>query len=134
MENGSYTIQTLTNGVNDLSQSAGLLLDTGSAPAALATQTNILGALEANAEGAAGGLRINVTFKGTSTCIAGAALTPLADVMVDAANPGQVIDHVAGAANVAVGKYLPELRQGAFVAAAAGDEVTVHLYATATIY
>ena len=135
MENGSYTIQSITTMGNDLSAAKNLLIDTAGAIAALATQPNILGSLEANAEGAGVGLRINLTYAGTATCIVGGAgINPYADVMVDAANVGKVITHVSGAANVAVGRFLPELTDGVPVAANSGDEITVHLYGTATIY
>ena len=134
MENGSYTIQTVTNGVTDLSAAKNLLINTSGALVAAATDLDVLGSLEANAESAAGGLRINLTYAGTATCIASAAINPYLDVMVDAANVGMVIPHVAAGSNVAVGKYLPELVDGQANAAAAGDEITVHLYAAISIY
>lgn len=131
MQNGKYSIQIPTGA--DLSAAANLILTIGGAVQASATATNSIGACEADAATATigGGETVYATYAGTATCIAGAALTNFGLIMVDPVTPGQVIDHASGAANVAIGRYIPELINGAVPPnAVAGQEVTCYLFAS----
>jgi len=130
MQNGKYSIGAIAGA--DLSASRNLVLTTSGGLQGDPTATDTLGALEGNAATANLGEKIFVTLAGTATCIAGDNLTPFAHVMVDAANAGRVIDHVATAGFVAIGKFVPELRDGALVGGIIGEEVTVHLYSNKT--
>jgi len=126
MPSGTYSIQILT-GAN-LSASRNLIITDAGIVQAVANATDSIGALEANASTALANEAVFVTFEGTATCVAGgAAVTPFALVMVDAANPGAVIDATAG--NVAIGRYIPELIDGALPPATVlGQEITCYIF------
>lgn len=130
MQNGKWSKEILAGA--DLSQTAGLLLTTAGIVQTSSITTDTFGPQEINAATFNVLEPVWVTFAGTGTCIAGAAINPNAEVMSDGA--GGVITHVAGVGapntNIVIGKYVPELRGGQpALAAAAGDQITVHIYA-----
>tara|TARA_Y100000310_G_C20565848_1_gene755438 strand:- start:654 stop:1049 length:396 start_codon:yes stop_codon:yes gene_type:complete len=131
MQNGTRSVG-LPAGV-DLSNSAGLCIDDAGLIAVNPALHNIVGPVEQNAATVAVGELVYATIAGTSTCIAGAVIAPYARVMVTAL--GRVIPHVPGGANHVMGRFVPELIDGALPPnAAAGDEITVLIYAAQPIW
>ena len=131
MQNGKWSVALRAS--VDLSASAGLCVTDVGAIAINPQLATTIGPLEQNAATVAVGELVFATLGGTTTCIAGAAIAPYANVMVNGA--GQVIAHVGAAGNHALGRFAPELIDGVFPPnAAAGDEITVHIYAAQPIF
>lgn len=132
MQNGKWSVALSSNA--DLSASAGLCVTSAGTIATDPTLDTTVGPLEQNAATTANGELVFATLGGTTTCIVGiGGLAPYVNVMVAAG--GTVITHVTAGGNHALGRFAPELIDGALPPnAVAGDEVTVHIYAAQPIW